>query len=137
VIPEFGFSASNANQCADRATPRDPEVYHRDIQKHLSSEPLYGPLARHITPCAFWPTNPVEQPTVIDNNRPALIVSAEGDPATPYAGQQAMHRALRGSRQLTVAGAYRHGVFPDGPCVDDTVNRYLGDGVLPAEDLSC
>ncbi|MFI5711191.1 alpha/beta fold hydrolase [Kribbella sp. NPDC051620] len=137
VIPEFGFSATNANQCADRAAPRDPEVYYRDIRAHLATEPLYGPLARHITPCAFWPTSPVEQPTVIDNNRPALIVSATGDPATPYPGQLAMHQALKGSRQLTVTGAYRHGVFPYSPCVDDTVNRYLGEGALPAGDLSC
>lgn len=137
VIPEFGFSATNANQCADRAAPRDPEVYYRDIQAHLAAEPLYGPLARHITPCAFWPTTPVEQPTVIDNNRPALIVSATGDPATPYAGQVAMHRALKCSRQLTVTGAYRHGVFPYTPCVNNTVNRYLTDGNLPANDLTC
>jgi pimeloyl-ACP methyl ester carboxylesterase len=137
VIPEFGFSATIANQCADRAAPRDPEVYYRDIQTHLATEPLYGPLARHLTPCAFWPTSPAEEPTVINNNRPALIVSATGDPVTPYAGQLAMHRALKGSRQLTLAGAYRHGVFPHSPCVDDTVNRYLGNGLLPSSDLTC
>ncbi|WP_405059654.1 alpha/beta hydrolase [Kribbella sp. NBC_01505] len=137
VVPEFGFSATVANQCADRAAPRDPEVYYRDIQAHRSEEPLYGPLARDVSPCAFWPTQPIEAPTKIANDHPVLMLGASGDPSVPYAGQLAMHRALRGSRLITLSGAFRHGVYGVSPCVDATVERYLSQNTLPATDITC
>ncbi|MEV0585487.1 alpha/beta hydrolase [Nonomuraea sp. NPDC050310] len=125
--------------CADRAAPTNPELYYRDIQRHRAAEPLFGPLVRNISPCAFWPDTPVEPATRIANAVPALIVGAAGDPATPYAGQRAMHRALTGSRMLTLIGSYRHGVYVSAGnrCVDTVVGRYLLDGVLPKADTSC
>ncbi|GAA0613671.1 alpha/beta hydrolase [Kutzneria viridogrisea] len=139
VSAAFGFSAATANRCADRAAPRDPETYFRDIQAHLAAEPLYGALARQITPCAFWPTLPAEAPTRIGNSHPALIVGASGDPVTPRPGQQAMHQALTGSRMVTLDHAFRHGVYLSGAsgCVDTTVDRYLLRGVLPSTDIAC
>ncbi|MFD5093555.1 alpha/beta hydrolase [Amycolatopsis thailandensis] len=139
VEPSFGFSATVANQCADRAASRDPESYYRDIQAHLAAEPLFGPLARHITPCAFWPVSPTEAPVPIGDDRPALLVGASGDPVTPYAGQLALRRALSGSRMVTLDGAFRHGVylFDRTPCVTETVESYLLGGALPRTDVTC
>ncbi|MFI6317671.1 alpha/beta hydrolase [Nonomuraea sp. NPDC050556] len=131
--------AGTAVLCADRGVSRDPDTYYRDIERHRASEPLFGPMTRNITPCAFWPAKPVEPVTTIANSVPALIVGAEGDPATNYRGQQSMHRALTGSRMITLQGAYRHTVYlVDGnACVDTKVTRYLVDGVMPAQDVTC
>ncbi|MFD9959322.1 alpha/beta fold hydrolase [Amycolatopsis sp. NPDC058986] len=143
VLPDFGFSATIANQCADRAASHDPGTYYRDIQAHLATEPRYGPLARHITPCAFWPAAPVEAPTRIGTGHAALLVGATGDPATPYPGQRVLHRALTGSRMVTLDRAFRHGVYllsePGAAtrCVDETVLGYLLGGFLPAADRIC
>jgi len=140
VVPEFGFSAVIANQCADRAAPRDPETYFRDVQAHLATEPLYGPLARDVTPCAFWPARPVEELPRITTGHPALLVAASGDPATPYAGQQVLHRALTGSRMVTLDRAFRHGVYlidTTATCVSQAVEAYLLDGALPRTDVTC
>ncbi|WP_181770865.1 alpha/beta hydrolase [Amycolatopsis pittospori] len=139
VEPAFGFSATVANQCADRAASRDPETYYRDIQAHRVSEPLFGPLARHITPCAFWPVSPAEPPTTIGNGHPALLVGASGDPVTPYPGQRGLRRALTGSRMITLDGAFRHGVylFDTSACVTDAVESYLLGGSLPGTDVVC
>ncbi|MFD2464681.1 alpha/beta hydrolase [Amycolatopsis samaneae] len=142
VLPEFGFSATIANQCADRAASRDPETYYRDIQAHLATEPRYGPLARHLTPCAFWPTGPAEAPTRIGTAHPALLVGATGDPVNPYPGQRALRRVLTGSRMVTLDRAFRHGVYLSESdagvrCVEDTVRRYLLGGALPATDRAC
>ncbi|MGJ6965993.1 alpha/beta hydrolase [Streptosporangium sp. G11] len=125
--------------CADRAVSRDPGTYFRDIQAHRADEPLFGPLTRNITPCAFWPTAPAEPATTVGNHVPMLIVGADGDPATPYPGQRAMRRALTGSRMVTLSGAFRHGVYlaAGNTCVDATVDRYLVDGVLPGGDVTC
>ncbi|SDT41353.1 alpha/beta hydrolase [Actinoplanes derwentensis] len=125
--------------CADRAVSRDPATYYRDIQRHRAAEPLFGPLTRNISPCAFWPARPAEPATVIGNRRPALVVGADGDPATPYAGQQVMHEALAGSRMVTLRGRFGHGQYlvAGNGCVDGAVNRYLLDGVLPTGDIHC
>jgi pimeloyl-ACP methyl ester carboxylesterase len=137
-----GYSSDRAGTavlCADRAASRNPEAYFRDIQAHRGDEPLFGPMTRNITPCAFWPVRPAEAATTIRNAVPALIVGADGDPATPYAGQQAMHRALQASRMLTLRGRFAHGQYlvAGNACVDGTVERYLVDGVLPDRDTTC
>ncbi|GLK14186.1 alpha/beta hydrolase [Streptosporangium carneum] len=135
-------SVQNAIMCADRAASRDPEAYYRDIQAHRADEPLFGPLIRNLTPCSFWPASPAEPPTKVRNAVPVLMVGATGDPGVPYADQLAAHRALTGSRMVTLRGAFRHTVYgglfaPRNTCVDDAVNGYLVDGVLPAEDATC
>jgi pimeloyl-ACP methyl ester carboxylesterase len=137
-----GYASDRAGTpvlCADRAVSRQPETYFRDVQAHRGSEPLFGPLTRNISPCAFWPVRPVEAPTTIANSAPALVVAADGDPATPYPGQQVMHRALAGSRLLTLRGRFAHTQYlvAGNTCVDTTVNHYLVDGVLPARDVDC
>jgi pimeloyl-ACP methyl ester carboxylesterase len=137
-----GYSSDRAGTavlCADRAASRDPGTYFRDIQAHRGDEPLFGPMTRNITPCAFWPVQPQEATTTIRNAVPALIVGADGDPATPYAGQRAMRRALQGSRMVTLRGRFAHGQYliAGNGCVDGTVERYLVGGVLPARDTAC
>lgn len=124
--------------CGDRGVSRNPETYFRDIQAHRTDDPLFGPLFHNITPCAFLPTRHVEPPTRIDSDVPVLMVANAGDPITPYSGQLVMHRALTGSRLVTKPGAFRHQAYLNSStCVDDAVNRYLIDGVLPADDTTC
>lgn len=136
------FSVQTAILCADRAVPRDPDVYYRDLQKHRAKEPVFGPLTRAITPCSFWPARPAERPTRVGNDVPLLMVGATGDPAAVHKGQLAAHRALAGSRLVTLRGAYRHTVYaglfaPQNPCIDRAVDRYLLKGVLPGRDTAC
>jgi pimeloyl-ACP methyl ester carboxylesterase len=132
-------SAQASILCADVPVPRDPEVYWRDIQRHRADEPLFGPLTRNISPCAFWPDRPREQPTDVHNGRPALIVAADGDPRAIYPYNLALHRRLTGSRMITLQHAQVHTVYGNygNTCVDDHVNAYLRDGVLPSHDLTC
>ncbi|MEU4332125.1 alpha/beta hydrolase [Nonomuraea dietziae] len=139
---EGSAAVQTAIMCADRAASRDPETYYRDIQAHRADEGLFGPLTRNLGPCSFWPAAPAEPPTEVRNDVPVLMVGATGDPGTPYAGQLRTHRALTGSRLVTLRGAFRHTVYgglfaPRNGCVDDAVNRYLANGVLPATDTFC
>ncbi|KUO09431.1 alpha/beta hydrolase [Streptomyces sp. DSM 15324] len=136
------FSVQTAIQCADRAASHDPEAYYRDIQAHRTTEPVFGPLARTVTPCSFWPAAPAEPATKVRNDVPVLMVGATGDPAAVYQGQLAAHRDLRGSRLVTLRGAFHHTVYaglfaPKNMCVDKAVNTYLKDGTLPPGDMTC
>ncbi|MET9344667.1 alpha/beta hydrolase [Nonomuraea sp. NPDC003804] len=125
--------------CGDRAAPRDPDVYWNDVQRSRARHPLFGPLKNNIWPCAFWPNHPRERLTHVANPTPALIVSATGDTATTYEGSKAMHRALTGSRLLTLRGTTAHGIYGEygNACVDAKVNAYLATGTLPAADPIC
>ncbi|MQY05709.1 alpha/beta hydrolase [Actinomadura macrotermitis] len=132
-------SPAAAITCGDRAAPRDPDTYWTDNQRSRARHPLFGPLKNNLWPCAFWPVQPREPVTRIANAAPALIVSATGDTATTYKGSKAMHRALTGSRLLTLRGATAHGIYGEygNPCVDTKVNAYLASGVLPAGNPTC
>ncbi|MFE7040548.1 alpha/beta hydrolase [Streptomyces atratus] len=123
--------------CTDTRTwPRDPEQYRRDAIRDKARYPLYGDFASNITPCAFW--KPGSEPTTtVDNKVGALILQNEWDSQTPLAAGQAMQRALRGSRMVTVAQGEGHGVYPFKSCADKSATVYLTTGRLPAKDLTC
>ncbi|SFO73245.1 alpha/beta hydrolase fold [Actinomadura madurae] len=125
--------------CGDVAGSRDPETYWHDIQRSRPHFPVSGPAVNNISPCAYWPEPPREQPTHIHNDTPALIVAATGDPRTIYQHGQALHRFMTRSRLLTLNDATIHAVYGNygNTCVDGQVNRYLDTGILPAQDLSC
>jgi pimeloyl-ACP methyl ester carboxylesterase len=132
-------SSQAAVLCGDRAVPRDPEVYWRRIERSRAHQPVTGPLVNDISPCAFWPRTPREQPTEVHNGVPSLIVASTGDTRTIYRGGEALHGLLSGSRLLTLKGARIHAVYPryDNACVNDTINAYLRTGNLPATDPTC
>lgn len=73
----------------------------------------------------------------MNNGVKALILQNEWDPQTPLAAARNMHRALRGSRMVTVAGGEGHGVYGAGSCADEVADTYLTTGRLPATDLTC
>ncbi|MFI0776905.1 alpha/beta hydrolase [Streptomyces sp. NPDC021212] len=124
--------------CGDVAERRGVGSYWRAVEKSRERFPLAGPLAGNITPCEFW-DRPAEAPTVLDNDVPALLVNATGDPRTLYAGAEAMRERWPSSRLLTVEGARQHGLYGEygNACVDERVNAYLRTGRLPAHDLTC
>ncbi|MEV5688779.1 alpha/beta hydrolase [Streptomyces sp. NPDC052164] len=131
-------SVQSAIICGDKAAPRDPEVYWRDIERSRAAHPLFGPLANNIGPCAFW-DRPREKPTRVRRDAPALIVAATGDPRTTYRSSVALHGMLPSSRLITLKGANRHAVYGlyGNACVDAEVNTYLATGKLPAHDRTC
>ncbi|MBT2382981.1 alpha/beta hydrolase [Streptomyces sp. ISL-11] len=131
-------STQTAYLCADTPGPRDVEVFRRAVERSRARHPLFGPLLNDVTPCAFW-TPSRERPTVVDNDVPALLLNATGDPRVPYATARAMRARWHSSRLVIVEGSFRHGVYGayGNACVDDTVNAYLADGRLPGADRTC
>lgn len=131
-------SPQMAVMCGDAAAPHDPAWYWSNIEAARPTLPIFGALTNNLTPCVGWPA-PAEPLTVIDNSHPILIVQATGDTRTTYGSAQAMHRALTGSRMVTLDNVAIHSVFGNYPnkCADAAVNTYFRDGTLPAADLTC
>ncbi|MFF3215416.1 alpha/beta hydrolase [Streptomyces sp. NPDC002886] len=123
--------------CADsNSWPRNPERYRRDAALDKQHHPLLAGSASNINPCAFWP-KATEQTTVVDNAVGALVVNNEWDTQTPLPGATGLHKAMKGSRMITVQGGLGHGVYGTNPCADDAVNTYLTTGRLPQKDITC
>ncbi|MFJ3900201.1 alpha/beta fold hydrolase [Streptomyces sp. NPDC090025] len=130
--------AQMAIMCADKAVPRDPETYWRQVEASRAAHPVLGPALSNVTPCAFW-DRPREPLTQVRTDLPALIVGATGDTRTVYKGAVALHRMLPSSRMVTLKDVNSHGLygFYGNACIDGAVNAYLGTGRLPAADISC
>ncbi|WP_055529332.1 alpha/beta hydrolase [Streptomyces graminilatus] len=131
-------SVQSAILCGDVAAPRDPEIYWRDVQRARVRDPLFGPVANNIGPCAFWDA-PRERPTTIRADLPALLVNATGDPRTTYDMARTVHRNWPSSRLVTLRGADQHAVYGvfGSDCADTAVSTYLATGHLPPRDITC
>ncbi|MEU2558506.1 alpha/beta hydrolase [Streptomyces longispororuber] len=139
TTPDNEMSAQWVVVCADASWPRDVRTYYRDSLADAARYPLYGDFASSIPPCAFWPRG-AEPVTEVDNKVPALIVQNEWDSQSPLLTARGMHRALKGSRMVTVDEGEGHGVLfaePRSACAEDTALDYLATGRLPARDVTC
>ncbi|WP_249124335.1 alpha/beta hydrolase [Saccharopolyspora erythraea] len=111
-------------------------VWNSELQGRLF--PTYG-YNTIFQPCAYWDRPDVElrEPTG-EGVPPVLMLQSENDPATAVEGARIAHRDFAGSRMVTVADEGDHGVYAAGnACVDDVVESYLVDGVVPARDVTC
>jgi pimeloyl-ACP methyl ester carboxylesterase len=129
----------NAVTCLDNAWPTEDEQVLAAARVTESRAPHFSGnvLVSGLT-CSDWPA-PQQPLTPLENyaGPPMLIIGTTNDPATPYQNSVALAQRVPGSALLTYRGE-GHTVYTNGvPCVDDTVNRYLLDGVLPRPNTTC
>ena len=131
------FAALLAVICGDTTWPRSVPRYEADVAHDSRLYPIAGALAADVTPCAFWPTRPVEPVVPISSYGPRniLLLNNLRDPATPYAGALNMRRALGSRASLVTVDAGGHGVFLFGanPCAADVATQWLVAGKLPGD----
>ena len=66
-----------------------------------------------------------------------LVVGTTYDPASPYRGARALVADLGNARLLTMRGD-GHTAYPgNSPCIDEAVDAYLEEGILPAKGTVC
>ncbi|MER7755572.1 alpha/beta hydrolase [Kitasatospora sp. NPDC097643] len=139
LSPEF-LAEYFSVTCADTPWTRDLDTWVRRGAENTARYPLVG--ARSLAfgaVCASWPTKPAPKVKVTGAHLPpVLMLNSVHDPATYYEAALGAHRALRGSRLVTVTGNGDHGQYP-GPntCVTGIVEGYLLDGRTPEHDLVC
>jgi pimeloyl-ACP methyl ester carboxylesterase len=129
--------------CSDRPDALVPfEEYRAAFEQHAKKYPFFGRFVAAY-PLGCDPRAPLpEAGTALDDVRtseapPAIVIGTTGDPATPYAGARDLRRRLEGSRLLTFEST-EHGSYAKGvDCIDDAVDRYLVDRVLPPRGTRC
>ncbi|MFC0599067.1 alpha/beta hydrolase [Streptomyces palmae] len=143
VEEENGNAVYTAVECNDAQWPTDWSTWDRDNTELARRAPFETwDNAWMNLPCAYWPVRDRQQPldirTAPRELPPVLLLAAERDAATPYAGALELHRRLAGSTLVTERNAGSHGTF-GGPnsCVNSAVNAYLLTGRTPRQDLFC
>ncbi|MFD8787838.1 alpha/beta hydrolase [Kitasatospora sp. NPDC059599] len=126
--------------CNDTPWTKDLDTWVRLGAENTARWPLVGARTLAFSAvCADWPVAPAPAVKVTGAHLPTtLMLNSVHDPATYYEAAVGAHRALRGSKLVTVTGNGDHGQYP-GPnaCVTDVVERYLLDDRAPARDLTC
>lgn len=130
----------SAVNCLDYPFDDDPADM-RELAGELADvAPTVGPfLAYGDVLCGQWDAPPVREPGPVRaaGAAPILVVGTTGDPATPYAWAQALAGELESGRLLTYEGEGHTAYMRSGDCVNDAVDAYLIDGVLPGEGATC
>ncbi|MFJ7912123.1 alpha/beta hydrolase [Kitasatospora sp. NPDC096204] len=139
LSPEFAAEYF-AVTCNDTPWTRDLGTWIRRGAENTARWPLAGARTLAFSAvCAAWPVAPAPEVKVTGAHLPTtLMLNSVHDPATYYEAALGAHRALRGSRLVTVTGNGDHGQYPtSNACVSGAVERYLLDDTAPEHDLTC
>ncbi|MFF2041385.1 alpha/beta hydrolase [Kitasatospora sp. NPDC058170] len=139
LSPDF-LAEYFAVTCTDTPWSRDLDGWIAQEAANTARWPLAGARTLAFAAvCASWPA-PTAPPVRVTGAGlpPTLMLNSVHDPATYYEAALGAHRALRGSRLVTVTGNGDHGQYP-GPnsCVRTVVEDYLLTGRAPARDVTC
>lgn len=131
-----------AVRCVDDTRPKDDAERIATATKYAQVAPFFDsgdPVFPTKDSCDFWPAPPTSTPhtPTAEGLAPVLVISTTGDPATPYQAGVNLAKDLKG-RLITVEGTRHTAYLLAGiGCVDRTVDKYIIDGELPADGLSC
>jgi len=138
TYPNNEFDSGAIIDCLDFADARTPAQIRSDAAKISAVAPVFGPyIAMSGLTCKYFPTSTPEKVTKTMTNAPIVIIGTTGDPATPYAWAQGLHKMLPNSQLMTFVGDGHTGQGRGNACIDDAVDAYYLHGKLPAKDLRC
>jgi pimeloyl-ACP methyl ester carboxylesterase len=129
-----------AVNCLDRPSSKDLSFYESEARRLSTKAPTWGPyLARSTLPCAFWPVPPSNAAKKITaaGSGPIVVVGTTRDPATPYKWAQALATELENGHLITFDGDGHTAYTRSNSCVDDAVDAYLLEGIVPPAGLKC
>ena len=136
--PNNDLDSGAVIDCLDFADNRSVDQIKKDAEKISLAAPVFGPyLGLGGLSCKFMPKNSPVVITTTTTTTPLLIIGTTNDPATPYAWSVALHTLLPNSHLLTYVGEGHTGQGRGNACIDDAVDKYYLQGVLPAENLRC
>jgi len=106
--------------------------------------PVFGTSnVLQMLPCWQWPAGATAPPPAAlapihaTGSGPILVVSTTHDPATPYAWGVRVAGELDNATLLTFDGDGHTAYGAGSACIDNAVDAYLIDGVVPADGVVC
>lgn len=125
--------------CVDSPHPEGAEDYRAFADELAKDSPRFGaPIANEVLPCAFWkaPTTGRPGPVRAAGAPPILVVGNTGDVATPFESAEKVAGDLESGVLLTYHGK-GHTSYGKNGCVNNAVDAYLVDLVVPPEGTVC
>lgn len=129
-----------AINCLDYTSTSTRETLADEAAELAELAPVFGPrMSYGGTSCDEWPFEPTRdrQPIVAEGADPILVVGTTNDPATPYQWAVALADQLESGQLVTYDGEGHTAYNKSNACVNDAVDGYLIDGVVPTSDPLC
>lgn len=133
------FAVVNCTDYPDR--PTVPEMVGA-VRSAVRYGPIYGGslATMYVTNCVGLPVEPDPIPLITGRGPdvPVLITGSTMDGSTVSIWLSRMSRAFPASRTVTYSGG-QHVIYAatDSACVNDVVNRYLLERILPPMSVGC
>jgi pimeloyl-ACP methyl ester carboxylesterase len=140
----FATNVLEANisiSCLDGRMPSDNKSIQDQNAKVLKTSPTLGRYWQFgALTCEQWPFPVAISPETYraSGSNPILVVGTTGDPATPYSqAVQLAEDVLENATLLTFNGEGHTAYGQSSKCVNDVVDDYLLNGIVPDEDPNC
>ena len=140
----FATNVLEANisiSCLDGRMRTDAKSISAQNAKVLEASPTLGRYWQFggLT-CEQWPFPVVSSPKSYraSGSNPILVVGTTGDPATPYSqAVQLAEDVLENATLITFNGEGHTAYGQGSTCVNEAVDNYLLNGIVPDEDPNC
>ncbi|GLK01705.1 pimeloyl-ACP methyl ester carboxylesterase [Microbacterium keratanolyticum] len=131
--------AFTAYNCMDYPLEVDEAADEAARAKVREGAPTIAPYWDGVDVCASWPypATGTRSALTAEGSGPILVIGTTNDPATPYEWSVAMAEQLDGGVLITRVGEGHTGYNKGNMCVDDAVEAFFLDDVVPENGLRC
>ncbi len=131
--------AFRAYNCMDYPVEDDPDAEAAIEKKIAEGAPTITPYWNGPDSCSVWPYPPTGTRGEIaaEGAGPIVVVGTTNDPATPYEWSESLAAQLQEGVLITRVGEGHTGYNKGNTCVDEAVEAFLIDDVVPEDGLRC
>lgn len=131
--------AFRAYNCMDYPVEDDPAAEAATKAKIAKGAPTIAPYWDGPDSCSVWPYPPTGTRGEIaaEGAGPIVVVGTTNDPATPYEWSESLADQLEEGVLITRVGEGHTGYNKGNTCVDQAVEAFLIDDVVPEDGLRC
>jgi len=129
-----------AINCLDARDPADNARMREQAAELALAAPVFGPQMSFGDPgCATWPVEPKRERVAISAVGAAdiLVIGTTNDPATPYEWAETVAANLESGHLITYNGEGHTAYNKSNECVNEAVEDFLLEGVVPSADPNC
>lgn len=126
--------------CLDERGDGSVETMRAEAEELRELAPVFGPqMSWGGTGCPNWPVPAVREraPIVAAGSADILVLGTTNDPATPYQWAVTVAATLENGHLVTYEGEGHTAYNKSNQCINDVVDAFLIDGVVPDSDPRC
>ena len=135
------MEANVSVSCLDSRQPPDDASMALQNKRVLAASPTLGRYWQFgALACEQWPFAVVKSPESYraSGSKPIVVIGTTGDPATPYSqAVQLANDVLENATLITYRGEGHTIYGQDNQCVNNAVDAYFIENIVPSEELIC